>query len=66
MKRKFLVSYWVKGETEPTNHIVEIDESITNFKLPIVLQNHLSSYETFNDKSYTSMDITILNFWEIR
>lgn len=65
MKRNFLVSYWIKGKLAPTNHIVAIDKNISNFELPIVLQNHLATYESFQCDPYVSMDITILNFWEI-
>ena len=67
-KKRYLVSYYLRKEDKPKNHIVEIDETITDLELPYVLQNHLSSIETACSiyMSYVSMDITIINFWQVK
>jgi len=65
MSRSFLVSYWVTGRQQPENHVVVLDELITDKEIPVKLQERLSVYETYGGEAYWPEAITLINFWEI-
>ena len=63
--KRYLVSYWVTGRTQPNNLEVPLD-NVSEMQVPLELQKYLADYETYDGDAYYPVAITILNFWRIQ
>lgn len=64
MKQEYLVTYWLSGETHPSDIRIELIDVI-KFNVPLELKRIIADKESYGFRRFTEDEVILVNFWEI-
>lgn len=64
MKQRYLVTYWLSGESQPRDIRLELFDVIEP-NVPLALKNVIADRESYGFRRFTEDEVIIINFWKI-